>query len=132
MRFACILAGWFFLGVGVAGVFLPLLPTTPFLLLSSFFFVRGSPRTHRWLMNHRLLGRYVRDWHEKRGVRPSVKITAFAMLAAATAGSTFFGNLPAWALVLLYVLTATGAIVVWRLPTVRDSAPVPVEESGPA
>src|SRR5204863_6990972 len=88
-------------------------------LLSSFFFVRSSPRTHEWLMNHRLFGRYVRDWNEKRGVRPGVKVTAYAMMAAVTIATTVFGGLPAWALVAEYVLVATGAIVVWRLPTVR-------------
>ena len=117
---AFMLGGYFFVGVGVLGLFLPVLPTTPFLLLASFCFVRSSPRLHHWLMDHRVFGRYVRDWEEKRGVRPGVKVTAFAMMACAVVATTAFAGLSFWVLGLMYALVAIGAAVVWRLPIVVD------------
>ena len=81
-------------------------------------------------MNHRVFGRYVRDWEEKRGVRRGVKTTAFAMMIAVTIATTVFASLPLWALGVLYALVAIGMFVVWRLPTVTDE-PVPVLQEEP-
>ena len=54
--------------LALLGVFLPLLPTTPFLLLASACFARGSVRMHNWLRTNRLFGRYLRDWEDGRGL----------------------------------------------------------------
>lgn len=59
-----IAAGGLALTLGVVGVFLPLLPTVPFLLLSAFCFGRGSSRLHRWLLQHRVFGPPIEDWIE--------------------------------------------------------------------
>jgi uncharacterized membrane protein YbaN (DUF454 family) len=72
--------GGFFLLLGVAGIFLPLLPTTPFLLLSGFFFSKGSPRFHTWLMNHKHLGPPIQDWKRKGVIRKPTKLLASTML----------------------------------------------------
>lgn len=66
--------------LAIAGVFLPLLPTTPFLLLASACFVRGSERMHHWLHRNRLFGKYLRDFEEKRGIPLKAKITALVLL----------------------------------------------------
>ncbi|MDY5585487.1 MAG: YbaN family protein [Arcanobacterium sp.] len=60
--------GFLFLGLGAIGVVLPLVPTTPFLLLSAFFFSRSSERWHRYLMEHRVFGQYLRNYqnHEMK------------------------------------------------------------------
>ena len=56
------------LALGIAGIFLPLLPTTPFLLLSAWLFVRSSPRLYAWLTNHPRLGPYIRNFRENRAI----------------------------------------------------------------
>lgn len=127
---AYMLGGWFFVGLGVVGLFLPILPTTPFLLLASFCFVRSSPRLHQWLMNHRIFGRYVRDWEEKRAVRPGVKITAFTMMGTAAVLTTLFASLSPWLLGLMYGLLSIGALVVWRLPTIVEAPVLELQEEG--
>ncbi|RZI41753.1 DUF454 domain-containing protein [Herbaspirillum sp. HC18] len=66
--------------LAILGVFLPLLPTTPFLLLASACYVRGSERLHRWLLNNRLFGEYLRNIEEKRGMPRRGKIITLAML----------------------------------------------------
>ena len=60
--------GFLSLALGVAGIFLPVLPTTPFLLLSAALFFRSSPRAYQWLLNHKLLGPYIRDFRESRAI----------------------------------------------------------------
>lgn len=67
------------LGLGIVGIFLPLLPTTPFLLLSAACLARGSARLHAWLMSSRL-GPYIRDYSEKRGIPLPIKRVSIATL----------------------------------------------------
>lgn len=75
-------AGTACVGLGAAGVFLPLLPTTPFLLLAAYLLARSSPEHRQRLLSHRLLGPYVADWLDGRGVPRSAKAKALALLWA--------------------------------------------------
>lgn len=112
-------AGLFFL-LAVLGAFLPVLPTTPFLLLTSFFLVRSSPQLHKKLLASRVFGGLLRDWHKSRGVRPHVKITAVTVMTGVVGISIFSGKLSPILLGLLFVLAGIGLFVVLKLPTIRD------------
>jgi uncharacterized membrane protein YbaN (DUF454 family) len=83
-------AGSIFLGLGILGVFLPLLPTTPFLLLSAACFVRGSSRLHDWLLSNPRLGPYIRDYQEGKGIPRRSKIVSVALLWATVVYSILF------------------------------------------
>ncbi|MEK6409118.1 MAG: YbaN family protein [Acidobacteriota bacterium] len=72
--------GTMFLLVGVLGVVLPLLPATPFLLLASACYVRGSTTLHNWLMSHRYLGPYITNIKDKRGMPIKAKIITITVL----------------------------------------------------
>lgn len=72
--------GTMFLLVGVLGAILPLLPATPFLLLASACYVRGSTTLHNWLMNHKYLGAYITNIRDKRGMPIKAKIITIAVL----------------------------------------------------
>ncbi len=74
-------AGWLFFGLGLIGAFLPVLPTTPFLLLAGVCFSKSSPRFHAWLLTLPVLGQGVRDWRERRSIRPRAKLLCSAMIA---------------------------------------------------
>jgi len=115
--------GCLFVGLGVLGAMLPVLPTTPFLLLASYFFVRSSPRLHGWLLRSPLLGPFLRDWHQHRGVRPRVKVVAVVVLLLAVTASIVWGDLSWPFLVLLLLLAAIGLSVVLWLPVIRDAPP---------
>ncbi|MBR5801346.1 MAG: YbaN family protein [Alistipes sp.] len=66
--------------LGVVGIFLPLLPTTPFLLLSAWLFVRSSPGLYAWLINHPRLGPYIRNFRENRALPLHVKVVSITMV----------------------------------------------------
>ena len=70
------------LTLGIIGIFLPLLPTTPFLLLSSWCFVRSSEKFHNWLYNHKHLGPIIKAWEEKGAINLKAKILAILFIAA--------------------------------------------------
>ena len=65
-------------GLAIAGVFLPLLPTTPFLLVAAWAFARSSPRLNAWLWGHPRLGPFLRGWEERRAIPRSAKLLALA------------------------------------------------------
>lgn len=71
-----------FIGLGSAGAVLPLVPTTPFLLLAAYCASRSSPQLHAWLYSHPRFGPLLRDWRDHGAIRPRVKITALLLLAA--------------------------------------------------
>jgi uncharacterized protein len=75
-----IAAGSVSLALGAVGIFLPVLPTTPFLLLSAFCYVRSSQRLYDWLINHRVFGTYIYNYITYRAVRKSVKIGTLIFL----------------------------------------------------
>ncbi|MGY0218112.1 YbaN family protein [Endozoicomonadaceae bacterium StTr2] len=64
---------------GIAGIILPLVPTTPLVLLAAFCFARSSERLHNWILNHRHFGPLVHDWAEYRGIKPSVRRKAYVI-----------------------------------------------------
>jgi uncharacterized protein len=97
------------LGLGLIGIVLPLLPTTPFVLLAAFAFSRSSPRLHAWLLGHPRLGPAIRNWQRSGAIAPKAKALAMVSLVATFAISLMIGIhgwiLAAQALALLGVAT---------------------------
>ncbi len=73
--------GWTCVALGFVGVVLPILPTTPFLILAAFAFSKSSPRLRRWLIEHNIFGGPIRDWEEKGAIRPRYKVMACTAMA---------------------------------------------------
>ena len=112
----CLALGWLFLLLALIGIPLPLLPTTPFLLLAAFFFSRSSPRLHRWLRNHRWFGLTLRDWEEHRCISLTAKTNATVAIILLFSASLLFGKLHL-ALNTILVLSALGVLVfIWTRP----------------
>jgi len=79
------------LGAGALGLVLPLLPTTPFVILAAFAFSKGSQRFARALHGHRVFGPIIAEWRARGAIAPRYKVLALAMMGAALAASAAFG-----------------------------------------
>lgn len=109
-RALLVACGTLSVALGVLGMFLPLLPTTPFLLLAAVCYARGSERCHRWLLHNRWFGRYIRDYREGRGVTLRHKLAALALLWL-TIGFAAGRVVPVWWGKLLLLGIAVGVTV---------------------
>lgn len=115
MRALWLLAGFLFLGLGLLGVVLPVLPTTPFLLLAAGCFAKSSPRLHDWLLSHPTFGPPIRNWEENGAISRPAKRLAVGSMAAVFGLSVLFGA--PWPVLLAQgVLIAVGAGFVLTRP----------------
>lgn len=80
VRYLLLAVGWLSVALGVIGIFVPVLPTTPFLLLAAACFVRSSRRFYLWLVNHPRLGPWIRDYLEGNGIPLKGKIYAIGLM----------------------------------------------------
>ena len=95
MRIFLIIVGSVSLVLGILGMFLPLLPTTPFLLLSAAVWVKASPALYQWLLNHKVFGEYIRNFREHRAIPLRVKIISVSLVWL-TIGYCIFAVVDEW------------------------------------
>ena len=112
-------AGVVALGFGVAGIFLPVLPTTPLVLLAAACFARSYRPFHEWLIAHRLFGPIVREWHAHRSIPYRTKLFAIGMMAGALTVSIVFFVDPPWLKAALAAFGFGLGVWMYRLPS-RD------------
>jgi uncharacterized membrane protein YbaN (DUF454 family) len=101
--------GFLFIGLGIIGIFLPLLPTTPFILLAAGCFAKSSPRWHRWLLANRTFGPMIKNWEEHQCI--SCNSRRIAVLSV-----IFFGGYSVvFALADVYMITFGAALILFTL-----------------
>jgi len=89
-KWTLIIAGTFFVGFGIIGIFLPLLPTTPFLLLAAACYARSSKRFYNWLLNNKWFGNYIKNYRERKGIPLKIKILSISFLWIAIGYAVIF------------------------------------------
>lgn len=110
-------AGWLCLGLGFLGIFLPLLPTTPFALLAAFCFSRGSARWYHWLLAQKTFGPIIRDWNQQGVIQSHIKWVSIAMILLMIGYPVCFGPL-SLGIKLALIAIATGVIsFIWSRPS---------------
>jgi len=115
-----LIVGTFSLVLGAIGIFLPILPTTPFLLLSAACYMRSSERMHKWLLGNRWFGEYIRNYQKGRGIPMKTKIVAITLLWGAIFFSAFFVLDEIFIAQVALLLIAFGvSIHLLRLPTFK-------------
>ena len=118
-------AGAFFLAVGVIGIFLPVLPTTPFLLLSAACYFKGSRRMHDWLLNNKWFGSYLRNYREGKGVSVKVKAISILSLWATIGYSAFYVIDMLIVRIVLLVVAIAVTLHIASLPNLRRAVTSP-------
>lgn len=119
---------WFVLGglalvLAILGIFLPLLPTTPFLLVAAFAFAESSPRVHNWLIEHAHLGPPIRDWQREGAIGRRAKFAAVIAMIAAFAISVIAGVNPTILVVQAVVLSLVALFVLTRPAPAAEKRP---------
>ncbi len=114
-RFLYAALGWFFVALAFAGAILPLLPTTPFLILAAACFTRASPRLERWLLTHPRFGPILTAWRERGAIPRRAKVLAVIALAASYAVFwTVTEPIPATAIIMAAAMIGIGLFIVTR------------------
>lgn len=90
MKILLIICGWIFVALGVIGIFLPVMPTTSFLLLAAACFAKSSEKFYNWLLNNKILGPFIRDYYLYRGMPARSKVIAILMVNIVIGYSALF------------------------------------------
>lgn len=117
LRGLLIAAGVLCVLLGIIGIFLPLLPTTPLILLAAACFARSSRRFHDWLLANRTFGPLIREWEQHRSIPRRTKLTAIGLMSLMLAVSIVFFVEPLWLQALLVLLGVGLAIWLYRIPS---------------
>ncbi|MCL2039394.1 MAG: YbaN family protein [Bacteroidetes bacterium] len=120
LKYLFVFIGIISLGLGILGIFLPLLPTTPFLLLSTILFARSSKKLHNWLINHKVFGNYIRNFIEEKSIPLKVKISSTLLLWFTILFSIFFViEDKTWLQILLFAIAIGVTIHILHYKTKR-------------
>lgn len=114
-------AGHLSLSLGIAGILIPVLPTTPFLLLAAFFYTKSSRRLYSWLLNHRILGLYVRGYIQYRAITRRGKIVSILVLWLVISASALFVLQVWWGRCLLFGIALGVTIFLLRTKTLTKA-----------
>ncbi|MDH5425686.1 MAG: YbaN family protein [Gammaproteobacteria bacterium] len=115
--FSC---GWLFFAIGLIGVALPVLPTTPFMILALWCFSKSSDRFHQWLYQHRFFGPTLQQWERYRVIPLPAKVMSVSMMLASFAYLVFFKKLPSEILLPVAMLMLYGLWFILTKPSKPD------------
>ncbi|ROL88403.1 YbaN family protein [Pseudomonas protegens] len=118
LRYVLLAIGWLSVALGVLGIFLPVLPTTPFLLLAAACFARSSPRFYQWLVQHPRLGPWIRDYLDGNGISLKGKVYAIGLMWLSIGLSCYLVPLP-WARGFMLTSAVLVSIYILRQKTLR-------------
>ena len=120
VRFLWLVLGLLFTGLGIIGAFLPVMPTTVFLLIAAFFFARSSPKFYNWLLNNRAFGPLIRDWRAGLGLPLRAKVLAVSLIVV-TVGSSALAVPIVWVKIMLILIGMGVSAYLLTRPTKRTS-----------
>ena len=114
-----ITTGTFFVGVGIAGIFIPILPTTPFLLISAALYARSSVKFYNWLINNKIFGKFIKDYREGKGIPLRLKIITITLLWITIGCSAIFAVDILWVRILLVIIAVGVTVHIVRIKPVK-------------
>ena len=128
LRWALIIIGFVSTGLAILGIFLPLLPTVPLLLLAAACFARSSERFHNWLLQHPRLGPMIRGYLDGQGLPLKSKIYAISLVWLTISVSVLFLKNLFWGQVALLAIGCCVTIYLLRLPVYREQSVAPAAQ----
>ncbi|WP_373079821.1 YbaN family protein [Zhongshania sp.] len=120
IRYALLTLGWVSFALGMIGLLLPVVPTSPFLLLSAACFLRSSPRFYFWLTEHRWWGRYIRYFLDGQGIPRRIKALILCMLWIMILSSAFLIVKIMWVSVTMIIIAGAVSVYIIRLPEPQE------------
>lgn len=106
MKTLCIVLGSLSLALGIIGIFVPLLPTTPFLLLTATLYFKASPRLYNWLLHQKHLGPYIRNYRENKAIPLRAKIVSLLLMWGTMLYCIFFLIPFLWVKIVMFLIAA--------------------------
>jgi len=128
LRWLLLTAGVVAVVLGVVGIFLPILPTVPFLLLAAACFTRSSERFYSWLLDHARLGPMIRPYLDGQGLKKSTKVKAISLVWVSIAISIVLLHRTSWLPLLLIGIAAGVTGYLLRLPNLDDTSPSTLDD----
>ena len=122
MRKLLIFVGTFFVVIGIIGIFLPILPTTPFLLLAAWCYARSSERFYRWLITNKWFGEYIKNYREGKGVPLKVKLLSISFLWITILISIYFFVTNIYIRIILIIIAVGVTIHILSIRTFKNTA----------
>lgn len=116
-RFVFFVLGWFFFVLGAVGVVLPVLPTTPFMILALGCFARSSEKFHRWLYGHSIFGPPLQRWEEHRVIPLGAKVFALTAMALSLIYVSLYVTVPSYVLIVMIAVMGYGAFFILGKPS---------------
>ena len=114
-RYVYLILGWLAVALGLIGILLPVLPTTPLMILAAFLFTRGSPRARAWLIEHAHFGPHIRNWEADGAIDARAKRLAVGVMAGVFAVSALLG-LAWWILLIQATCMGPAALFILTRP----------------
>ncbi|PIV55595.1 DUF454 domain-containing protein [Candidatus Desantisbacteria bacterium CG_4_10_14_0_8_um_filter_48_22] len=118
-RIFLVIAGTLLVGIAILGIFLPLLPTTPFLLLAAACYARSSTKLYNWLLNNKYFGEYIRNYRERKGIPLKVKIVSISLLILTIGYTSIFVTKICWVRICLFLIALGVSIHICSFPTLK-------------
>ncbi|WP_018692158.1 YbaN family protein [Algicola sagamiensis] len=115
------ISGWISLGLGFIGIFLPLLPTTPFVLLAAVCFSRSSERVHEWLLAHRLFGPIIIDWQRYGVIKRKTKMLSTSTMVLFISYPMIWGTFSIYIKLVIIMIMVGVTWFIWTRPSERPT-----------
>lgn len=119
-KYFLIALGWFFVAMGIIGIFVPIWPTTIFFILAAWCFAKSSEKFYNWLINHPRFGKFISNYREHRGMPLKAKIIAVTMVVVAIGSSVIFFTQTIWVRILLVGIALGVSGYILSLNTIRQ------------
>lgn len=119
MKTLCIVLGSLSLALGIIGIFVPLLPTTPFLLLTAALYFKASPRLYNWLLHQKHLGPYIRNYRENKAIPLRAKIISLLLMWGTMVYCIFFLIPFLWVKIVMFLIAAGVTYHILSFKTLR-------------